>query len=155
MNKLSDIDVGYIAGMIDGEGSVSLQKNPVRNRTNTLRHPVVSIWNADVQMLKYIQQVTGIGKVSKPTMYSKNYLPSYYFWVESTKAIKLLEVITPHLKTYKKRRAEMILKDYERLTPKNGKYTPKLLQEKEQFVNEFFKLTLRADRLKVLGLPNL
>ncbi|MDO5517739.1 MAG: hypothetical protein Q4F66_09290 [Clostridium sp.] len=40
----------------------------------------------------------------------------------------------------KKKRAEMILKYYKDLTPRNGPYTPELLEAKRQFYEEFLTL---------------
>ena len=43
--------------------------------------------------------------------------------------------IRPFLHTYKAGRAILILEHYERLTPRNGRYTPELKQAREHFEN--------------------
>jgi hypothetical protein len=49
----------------------------------------------------------------------------------------LLEQVAPYLRTYKARRAALILENYVRSTPRNGKYTPALTRERERFIEEF------------------
>jgi hypothetical protein len=50
--------------------------------------------------------------------------------VYNRQALALLQQTLPYLKSYKHKRAELILKDYLRLTPRNGKYTTELLAKK-------------------------
>ena len=40
----------------------------------------------------------------------------------------------------KKARAQLIIKDYIRLTPRNGRYSEEIKQQKLKFEEEFFKI---------------
>jgi hypothetical protein len=55
----------------------------------------------------------------------------------------VLEQAGPYLKTYKAKRAKLVLRRYVRLTPRNGKYTQAQLMERERFIEEFMQLNPR------------
>ena len=62
----------------------------------------------------------------------------YSFVLRRNDAISLLLDIQPYLVIdVKIKRAELILKKYKSLTPRNGRYTEEMLVEKEEFYNEF------------------
>jgi hypothetical protein len=44
-----------------------------------------------------------------------------------------LAQITPFLRSYKRQRAELVLRDYLRLTPRNGKYSEVAKRQKREF----------------------
>ena len=58
-------------------------------------------------------------------------------------ALALLKQVLPNLRSYKHRRAELILENYLVLTPRIGKYNIEMLAKKEQFEN--LVLSLKAN----------
>jgi hypothetical protein len=58
----------------------------------------------------------------------------------------LLVQIETFLRSYKRRRAELVRDAYLRLTPRNGKYTPALLAERKRF--EEHLLSTRANSVR-------
>lgn len=129
-------EAAYIAGIIDGEGSITLTKN----HKNEMRRPLISISSNDLDMLTYIQNLVGGNIIRK-----KNYNPlkhqnSYLLSIKSKKEVfTLLEEISPYLRITKKRkRAVLILERYNKVTPRNGKYTEDLLNKKLKFEEEFY-----------------
>ncbi len=60
----------------------------------------------------------------------------------------MLEQVAPYLRTYKARRAALILDNYIRLTPRNGRYTPALRRERESFIEEFLRTLPRESAAK-------
>ena len=56
-------EIGYIAGMIDGEGSIFLWQNVTTKakirKTGYYYHPVVTITNCNLDVLKYLQNMIG------------------------------------------------------------------------------------------------
>ena len=62
-----------------------------------------------------------------------HHTPSYTYAIYNRQALTLLEQVYPYLKTYKSQRAKIILNNYEKLTPRNGKYTEKLKIARKQF----------------------
>ncbi len=132
---MTEIEKAYIAGIIDGEGSIMLQ----RFHTNQYPAPCVSIASTTIELLTWLKDTIGYGVIIK----KKNYNPekhklSYSFVIKQNNAIKLLEDIYPYLIIESKRkRAEMIITQYKSLTPRNGRYTEEQLQKKERFYEEF------------------
>lgn len=128
----------YIAGIIDGEGSIML----IRFHKNQNPAPCVSISSASIELLKWIQKTTKMGRIQS----KKNYKPdihqnSYVYTVRYNEAIQLLEQIEPYLVIpQKKQRAQMILYEYKALTPRNGKYSDQLLKAKNDFYERFLSI---------------
>jgi hypothetical protein len=126
---LSESDAAYIAGLVDGEGTVTL----TRKHKNENRQLCVSISSTEKGLLEFVLNVTGVGKITNKSASKSNHSHSFAYAVYNRHALALLECITPHLKSYKRDRSEMILRDYLAVTPRNGKYTDKLLAKKKLF----------------------
>lgn len=62
VRTLSLEEAAYVAGLIDGEGSVSL----TRRHRNDKRQLVVSISNTERNLLEYVKQVVGAGRIIVP-----------------------------------------------------------------------------------------
>jgi hypothetical protein len=133
---LSPAQAAYLAGLIDGEGTVTLTR---RNR-NKHRGLVVTISNTEMILLKYVQTVTGVGKITNKKIAQASHTPSYTYQVTNRQALGLLEQITRYMQSHKAARARLALKKYLRLTPRNGRYTTNQLHERETFINEFFSI---------------
>ena len=131
-------EASYIAGVIDGEGSITL----TRMHENEHRRPVLTIASTDKELLIYIQSLTGGIITSK-----RNYKPgvhkdSYTLSIKNkVEVLATLQCIHPFLRIErKKRRALWILERYELVTPRNGKYRPAMLKAKIEFEDFFFKI---------------
>lgn len=146
---LADVDAAYIAGIVDGEGTITLS----RLHRNEQRRIVVSVSNNEQGLLEYIQRVVGAGRISNKRTYGEKHAPSFHYQISSRQALDLLRQITPYLHTYKAVRARLALDNYLAVTPRNGKYTPELLALRDAFEREFFDASTRAvvrtDRLDV------
>lgn len=138
--QLSREDAAYIAGLIDGEGTISL----TRRHRGENRQLVVSISNTDLELLRFVLRAIGAGRISRKRTSSARHAPSGTYAVDNRQALALIEQIAPYLKTYKARRAELVLRDYLRLTPRNGKYADVQKQERAEFVEKFLRLNPRA-----------
>lgn len=130
IRKLSTEDAAYIAGLIDGEGTITL----TRKHRNENRQICVAISSTEREMLEFVMEVTGIGKITNKKTALKHHTPSFTFYTSNRQALGLIEQILPYLKSYKKKRAALLLKDYIRLTPRNGKYTPEMTEERKAFI---------------------
>lgn len=75
--------------------------------------------------------------------YSTAHAESYCYAVTSRQALSLLRLVLPHLKSYKRDRAQLALALYQSLTPRNGKYTSNLRTARDQFEQDF--LSIRPD----------
>jgi len=58
----------------------------------------------------------------------------------------LLRQVSPWMKSYKRLRAELALERYTQLTPRNGKYTNKLLTLRREFEQELLSITAARAR---------
>ncbi len=151
VKNLSHEDAAYIAGLVDGEGTLSLSH---RHR-NENRQFVISISNTEAQLLNYVCRTVGAGRITRKRINKSNHTPSGTYAIDNRQALDLLEQITPYLKTYKAKRARLVLDHYLRLTPRNGKYSPTQKKARATFVTKFLLMnprqptTLRLDALKL------
>src|SRR3990172_1275986 len=129
-------DAAYIAGLIDGEGTISLSKKHKFDN----RQLVVSISNTERNLLNYVQETVGAGRITNKRTSRVNHTPSFTYSISNRQALNLLKQITPYLKSYKFGRATLVLDNYVRLTPRNGRYTSNQLEEREAFIHQFLCL---------------
>jgi hypothetical protein len=127
--SLNIVDAAYIAGVIDGEGTITL----TRKHSNEHRQLAVTISSTERQLLEFVKSATGVGKITNKRVSRPHHSPSFTYAVYNRQALVLLEQVTPYLKTYKLDRANLILGNYLELTPRNGKYSPELLSRKSAF----------------------
>lgn len=135
---MTEIEKAYIAGIIDGEGSVLLQ----RFHKNEFPSPCVSVASTTLELLNYLKEAVWGGVVKRKKNYNiEKHKDCYSYVIKYDMAINLLKEVYPYLIIeVKKKRAEMILKYYKNLTPRNGHYTPELMEAKMRFYEEFLAL---------------
>jgi hypothetical protein len=114
INSLSPTDTAYIAGLIDGEGTVTL----CRKHRNENHQLAISISNTEIELLHYVLDAIGAGKITRKRTTKRHHTPSYTYALYNRQALALLEQVSPFLRTYKHKRAELILSKYQALTPK-------------------------------------
>lgn len=131
----TEIDYAYLAGIVDGEGTITLTRN---NAKDKFRRPTLSVSNTDVGLMNWLQAEFG-GKIK--TIVSQRYLTSYEWRVEFRVALELLRMIRPSLKVRQKQlRADHILTHYQKVTLRNGHYTAVGLERKQAFEEAFFMM---------------
>lgn len=128
----------YIAGIIDGEGSIML----IKFHNNQFPAPCVSITSTTLELLTWIKAVTGIGAINHKKNYNpKNHKDCFTYIVKYDAAIDLLLAIEPYLViNIKKTRARFIINGYKNVTPRNGRYSSEMLTAKEKFYLDFLEL---------------
>ena len=136
VNPLSPTDTASIAGLIDGEGTVTL----CRKHRNENHQLAISISNTEIELLNYVLDAIGAGKITGKRTAKRHHTPSYTYAIYNRQVLALLEQVSPFLKTYKLKRAELILSNYQALTPRNGKYTSRMQDVREQFVKSVFAI---------------
>jgi hypothetical protein len=135
-NQLTTDVAAYIAGLIDGEGTVTL----TRLHAHENRRLVVSIASTELQLLQFVLESSGAGKVTRKKTSSDRHTPSFCYAVTSRQALSLLRQVSPYLRSYKRQRAELALSRYESLTPRNGKYTADVKSKRCAFEDELLSL---------------
>lgn len=127
------LTIAYAAGLVDGEGTITLIKG-----NSKFRSPVVSMSSTTYELVDFMKSTFG-GHISHHKTYKPHHKPSYSWKIGYNRAIWFLELVLPFLKEpEKKRRALLIISSYKNTTIRNGKYSQKMLTSKLAFESEFF-----------------
>ena len=86
VKNLSREDAAYIAGLIDGEGTLSLS----RRRRGENRQFVISISNAEARLLNYVCRSVGAGRITRKRTSKSNLAPSGTYAIDNRQALDLL-----------------------------------------------------------------
>ena len=129
INRLTPEEAAYLAGLIDGEGTITLTR--VHRGEN--RRLVVSVSNNDRCLLDFVRTSIGAGRITNKRTYSARHAPSFAYQISSRQALDLLRHVVPYLKTYRAKRASLALSEYLRLTPRNGRYRPAVAASRREF----------------------
>lgn len=135
-NHLSDTEAAYIAGLVDGEGSITL----TRKHRNENRQLGLTISSTELPLLEFVLKAAGVGKITNKKTTKSHHTHSYAYGVYNRQALQVLQQIYPHLVSYKSARCKIVLSDYLRLTPRNGKYNQSLLAERHEFEQRFLNI---------------
>jgi hypothetical protein len=139
-NNLSATDAAYLAGLIDGEGTITLS----RRHSNEHRQLVVSISSTEPELVNWAASVTGVGKVTRKCTVSDRHTPGLTYSVSNRQALAVLVQVVAYLRSYKRFRAAMAIEQYVALTPRNGKYSDKINGERLLFERAFLEITAAA-----------
>ena len=130
VKTLTPVDAAYMAGLIDGEGTVTLS----RRHRNDQRQLVVSVANTERGLLEWALDTAGAGKITGKRISSPLHSPSFTYSIANRQALQLLEQIAPYLRSYKAMRTKLILQNYINLTPRNGRYTQETHAARDRFL---------------------
>jgi hypothetical protein len=128
----------YVAGIIDGEGTITLSKP---HSTDKYRVPVISVSSTTYELVEFLKSEYG-GTISKQKVYKAHHKQSWSWSLQYDKALQLMMDIQNILLVPQKiARVKLLLTKYKNLTRRNGKYTEAERLAKLQFEADFFKLT--------------
>lgn len=138
MTALTSEEKAYIAGIIDGEGSIMLLKF----HRNQFPSPCISVSSTTIELLNWIKSVTKVGTIKNKKNYnSEKHRNSFTYTIKYNDAINLLVQIEPYLViNTKKERAKLIIENYKSVTPRNGKYSKEMLKAKRDFYKKFMDI---------------
>ena len=136
VKELALDELSYIAGIIDGEGTITL----TRKAKDGPRQLAVTVSNCEYRLLSFLSKTIGAGLITTKRIYKKQHSQAFTFRLVNRQALSLLQQIQNHLRTYKRERAKLVLKEYLKVTPRNGKYTDSLLKRKGKFEKKFFEI---------------
>jgi len=134
---LEEVEKAYLAGIVDGEGTVTL----TRHRKKETPGPRVAVANNNLKLLEWIKSRVGGVIVSKKKR-KPHYSDSYAWYAQQDRAIRFLDEIKQYL-IIKKPHADLILQKYKSVTHRAGKYTPEMLRKKMRLVAQIRKLNQR------------
>ena len=125
----------YVAGLIDGEGTITLSHN---NKGDAYRTPVVSMTSTTRELVDLLHDEYG-GSVRYHRTYRPQHSDSFIWSVRHDRALRMLARITPYLRVPEKvDRAHLVLTRYKDVTPRNGKYSSAQRESKLEFERLFF-----------------
>ena len=128
------MEIPYLAGLLDGEGTVTLTCLNSGKR----RSPVVSVANTRLELLEPFVAEFG-GHISNKRPRKANHTKSYAWKVVGDSAIDCLKRLLPHMRHPEKvRRAKLITRRYKAVTPRNGRYSLEAKDAKNKFEHDFF-----------------
>lgn len=136
VRRLSAADSAYIAGIVDGEGTITL----TTMHAGENRRLVVSVSSTERCLLEFLHDAAGAGIITSKRTYHDAHAPSYAFRVTNRQALDLLRYIAPYLRSYKRRRALLALRDYADLTPRNGRYSQATRLARSRFEKGFMAI---------------
>jgi len=149
MNQPSELDKAYLAGFIDGEGTVTAVFRLTASSRREAVHCRLSIPNTSLEILEWIQERFG------GVMHYKNSLPKkanfkkvYSLYWGGEKCYPVLRDVLPYLKI-KHRQAEILLELSALVIPREGGLrrkgvTPWLHVKRGELVIELKSLNLRG-----------
>jgi hypothetical protein len=127
------VSIEYLAGLFDGEGTVTLYKAKRENRK-----PALSVSSTTYRFMELLKQRLG-GSISNHKTYQEHYKQSWSWKVVGNKAIDAIALLHPYIQDPSKLyRMRHVLNNYRQVTVRNGKYTSEQLGVKLQFENDFF-----------------
>ena len=134
---MEEAEKAYIAGIVDGEGTVTLMKH----HKNETPLPFVAIANNNLDLLKWIKSLVG-GNICTKKKRLPHHNDSYVLNIRQDRAMRLLNEIKEFL-IVKRQQADLITTQYKAVTHRAGKYTPELLAKKYQLVAKIRELNQR------------
>jgi len=131
---VEDKDSIYAAGLVDGEGTITLSRLHAGDR---FRAPVVSLSSTTLELVEFLRSTFG-GAICKHKTYKLHHKAHWSWRVVRNGALEFLQTVGPFLKEPEKsRRARLLIEIYPKLTPRNGRYSARGLEEKLAFEDRF------------------
>lgn len=135
---MEEVVKAYLAGIVDGEGSVTLMKH----HKNETPIPYVSVTNNNAELIRWIKSIVG-GTVCTRKARLPQHNTTYVWSVRHDRAIRFLNEIKVYL-IVKRQQADLITSSYKNVTSRSGRYTPEMLARKYELVAEIRKLNQRS-----------
>src|SRR3990167_7824112 len=106
--RLTKEQIGYIAGLIDGEGSICLHKCVWKNRDGYFYRPFVKIANSNMDMLIWVKEKLNCGSIKVERQATGNWKAMYTLTFSANMIREFLPLIIDCL-IIKKRQALLVL----------------------------------------------
>lgn len=139
-------DCAFLAGLIDGEGSLSISKNNIKWNSRSFL-ATISLYNNNEKLIKHVQKLFGGCLYSVRIRDLKKHAPSFQIMWRGKKIFLVLSYIRPFL-IAKKKQADLMLIF---CTKKKGSRSGKRISEKTykfylRLVKKLRKLNRRGPR---------
>lgn len=94
--SLTSVERAYIAGIIDGEGSIMLQRSNAR-ASEAYVFLIIKVANTNKKLLDWLQLKIGKGKIQYISKMHKGCKDCYHWTIASNEAYELLNLVYPYL----------------------------------------------------------
>jgi hypothetical protein len=132
MKKLS---IQYLAGLMDGEGTITLS---YESKGDKWRSPVLSVSSTTAELVDALKSTYG-GCICKHKKSQQHHKQAYSWRCPRGLVAELCDSLKDLLVVPEKQhRASLIASSYRQCTPRNGKYTSEQAQLKTMFEYNFF-----------------
>jgi hypothetical protein len=149
VRELEPTEAAYLAGLIDGEGTITLSRRHARDG----RQLVVSISSTEPSILDWVIARIGAGKITRKRVVSSRHAAGLTYSISNRQALAVLAQTVEHLQSYKRRRAELVLRKYVELTPRNGKYSSELAAARADFEAKLLRISANTHKAHRAGRP--
>jgi hypothetical protein len=128
----------YISGFFDADGYITMSR-PHKNQNKTVYVGFTNIEESILVEIKdFILNNIGVkGSISKKSARKENHSDSYDLKYLYNNALKVIEMIDTH-HPKKSHRKNIVIEQYKKLTPRNGKYTDEIKEKREKMIESFF-----------------
>ncbi len=108
--RLAETDYAYLAGIIDGEGTVSISRQTTRRKGHTYigYGPHLTVSNTDLMMLRSLKDRFGGHIVKANAPYNNLWKQGYILYFRREEMLALLPRVIPYL-TSKRHKAVLLL----------------------------------------------
>lgn len=107
MPEVSQTDLAYAAGIIDGEGYVFLIHAPRKDRANGSNHYGVRVRMLDPEAIGFLHATFGgTLRIAKPSGRAKS--PVFEWYLSAKKSVLFLQSLLPYLKV-KRHQADLVI----------------------------------------------
>lgn len=141
MHSISKEELAYTAGLVDGEGTITMGRTQ-----SPYRHPVVTLASCTFELLEFLKERFG-GCICTKNVTKEGHSPAWSWQLLNASAIQFLGLIRPYLREPDNiRRTELLITEYGKLTLRNGKYTEAQKTTKLEFEARFFSVQRECQR---------
>lgn len=146
MNTTSIADIAWLAGIIDGEGSIFIMKQGRKDREREFNYILrVSVQSSDGIMAQECMKITGIGACFDAITSKENQSNTYKWQVSGKKAAHVLENLLPYLRV--KREQALSAIEFQRTAKKHWRQMT--VEDYQKQEDSYYKLKQQKVDLKI------
>lgn len=139
LNSLSDAELGYIAGIIDGEGSFYIYLKSGGKSGRKYHRSALKIANTDTTLIQWLYDRIG-GTIATSTPKKENHKIVYHLAVEGPRLVNVINLLSPYL-IIKRAQAEVVKSMQETMTYRIGfRLTDEMISKRDSIYRSFVLL---------------
>lgn len=93
--ELSDLDKGWLAGLLEGEGSFGYYETPRKNGGTPIRRLVVCLKMCDEDIVRRAYELCKVGSLQVHQRKARR--PEWIWTVSGQQSLMVMEIIYPHM----------------------------------------------------------